>query len=110
MTILFIHCSARSSLFFYVTLRLMCFFFFFLNDRAPPKISPLPLPDPFPIGGCVDPSRSLQTGERASIRPSPARPAVDQYPLSFLKLGVVEKGLPGSEAGQRNCDGLLEAH
>src|SRR6202040_4439468 len=24
-------------------------FFFFLNDRAPPEISPLPLPDPFPI-------------------------------------------------------------
>src|SRR5260370_195150 len=25
------------------------FFFFFLNDPAPPEISPLPLPDPLPI-------------------------------------------------------------
>src|ERR1035441_809265 len=28
---------------------LYCFFFFFLNDRAPPDFSPFPLPTPFPF-------------------------------------------------------------
>src|ERR1035441_9897613 len=27
----------------------LVFFFFFFNDRAPPEISPFPLPAPFPI-------------------------------------------------------------
>src|SRR3970282_540479 len=28
---------------------ILCVFFFFLNDRGPPEISPLSLPDPLPI-------------------------------------------------------------
>src|SRR6202021_1239493 len=38
--------AAAVTLFAFV---LSVFFFFFLNDRAPPEISPLPLPAPFPI-------------------------------------------------------------
>src|SRR2546430_13844768 len=41
--------------FFTSRLRSLCFFFFFLNDTAPPEISPLPLPDAFPISGQVGP-------------------------------------------------------
>src|SRR5258708_15704067 len=37
------------------------FFFFFLNDPAPPEIYPLPLPDPFPI---------------PSLRPTSRRPLI----------------------------------
>src|SRR2546430_13691569 len=30
---------------------MQCYFFFFLNDTAPPEIYPLPLPDALPIPG-----------------------------------------------------------
>src|SRR5256885_7009196 len=48
----------------------LCLFFFFFNDPAPPEISPLPLPDALPISPAAD---------RATTRaatPSPESPSV----------------------------------
>src|SRR2546429_8131984 len=46
--------------------RSLRFFFFFLNDTAPPELSPLPLHDALPI--------SPPPGASASVLPSPAPP------------------------------------
>src|SRR2546430_1794378 len=46
------------------------FFFFFLNDPAPPEFSPLPPPTPFPFcGGAPPPPRALCRGRRRSPPP-----------------------------------------
>src|SRR5260370_831166 len=43
--------SIDTAIFIFYTLPSLFSFFFFLNDPAPPEISPFPLPDPLPIKG-----------------------------------------------------------
>src|SRR5256885_16297463 len=55
------------------------FFFFFLNDPAPPEISPLPLPAPLPICAAVPPRRrDHEDRERAREETHQEEPEVRQ--------------------------------
>src|SRR3989454_11093385 len=53
-------------------LRTFLFFFFFLNDPAPPEISPLPLHAALPIGACPRPNRRSGR-EWTTVRPTMPR-------------------------------------
>src|ERR1035438_3359518 len=55
-----------------VLLYVLCFFFFFFNDRAPPEISPLPLPAALPI--CSSSSRSPVSRRARRLSPPTRSP------------------------------------
>src|SRR5256885_12611796 len=48
-------------------------FFFFLNDRAPPEISPFPPPAPFPFGASRRPRRARARARRRGERRAASR-------------------------------------
>src|SRR5256885_11740589 len=54
------------------------FAFFFFNDPAPPKISPLPLPDPFPIYPAAAQLRRGAGGGDASCDPTRGEPVAER--------------------------------
>src|SRR2546430_888350 len=70
--------------------RFLCFFFFFLNNPAPPEISPLPLPAALPIS----PHR-----ERVRPRDEPLARAVV---APQARSGEVEGGRGGADRGERD--------
>src|SRR5256885_8774171 len=67
----------------FIVLISICFFFFFLNDPAPPEIYPLPPPAPLPI--CFrrshawdDHRREPHRSDRCGLHHRPADPGRDQ--------------------------------
>src|SRR5256714_7657597 len=51
--------------FLFISIHPLYFFFFFLNDPAPPEIYPLPLHDPLPIPAAIPPPRITTSGSTA---------------------------------------------
>src|SRR5256714_7561364 len=94
--------------FSHITQQPLLLLFFFLNDPAPPEISPLPLPAPLPIcprqsGGWACPLQSIHL---ASARPATRAPATTSHgfgppPLcfGFSGFGAGATGVTVSETG-----------
>src|SRR5256885_7481998 len=78
--------------FFLIVGQLITYIFFFLKNRPPPEISPLPLPAALPIPTCSGPS-----GSSTTILPSSLCAKFSNMPIGMMMAHVGRKPMEKAE-------------